>query len=159
VFGIWSLAAAMFAIAIATDAFDGRSARRWPYPVGEHRWWRRNPSMFDMIADGSLTLLALFGLSVKMPIWWLVFAVALLSAFGFLAVIKATHKFNTTLAEKIQVVHGLLNGALMFAMLVAMTIKATSHWPLALGFYLMAGGLLLIFIGDRVVSRPEVRRK
>jgi phosphatidylglycerophosphate synthase len=158
-YGIWPLATIMFLVAMLTDALDGAAARRWPYPPEEKHWWRRSTRLIENFADCTLTFANLIWLALTNPFWWWVILASVVVAALVLVMISVVGKRNPVAAEKIDVVYGWLSVALMASMLITMTVKATTHWPIVLAFYAVVGLVVLITKWDRATTRPETRER
>ena len=151
----------MFLIGILSDAFDGIAARRWPYtPTENARYpWRKDPHAFDNAADLSLSTAALLGVTFSLLSFWgaitTVVAVASVSLM-FVEAVELAAKTDVKRAERIDVTHGFVYGAELFAMLVVMTWQASEHWLWVVVGYIVLACPLLWAKRDRITSRPEV---
>ena len=155
----WPLATGMFIVALATDALDGIAARAWPYPAGEHHWWRSNPHLIDNIPDGTLTFAILTWLAIDSPLWWWVIAVVVVGTAAILFLISFVGKYSATAAEKIDVIYGWTYAGVLVAILMTMTVNATDKWPVMAFVYFSAGVWILITKWDRATTRPETRQR
>lgn len=158
--GLWSLAIILFILAILTDTLDGTIARKWPYSSEENKtfWWRKDPHLLDNTADMVLTLATLIGLIIWSPTTWgLITGGILIGTAILLITIRHLRSHHPVAAERVDVFHGWCFVALLLAMLVAMTINATSQWPYIIIIYGLATIMVIILKWDRVISRPETR--
>jgi len=154
---MWPIATILFIAVILTDAFDGMAARRWPYPAGMSHWWSLDGHRYDNTMDAIMMATVIIGLAVRLPIWWLILAIIVVGTIVLLRTIAYVRTFNPALAEKIDVAHGWMFVSILVAMLVNMTVLATSHWPFWIGIYAGVGAFMLYIKRDRAVSRPETR--
>lgn len=156
----WGPAAIAFGIGLLSDAFDGICARTWPFEPESSHWWRKNPHAFDNAADLSLSTAGLVGLGFSLLPFW--HAAGVLVGVAGVSVMFVKHieimidEGRPRAAEITDVIHGFVYGVEMIAMLVIMTIMATSAWVVILVVYVIAGIPLLWLKRDRLLSRTEV---
>ena len=159
--GAWVLATVVFLVGILSDAFDGIAARRWPYSPAENaRYpWRKDPHALDNAADLSLSTAALLGVTLAL-LSFLEATVVVATVAGvslvFVKAVELAARTDVKCAERIDVAHGFVYGAELFAMLVIMTWQAFELWPWVVAGYVILACPLLWVKRDRVTSRPEV---
>lgn len=159
----WKLALVAFAIGILSDAFDGPAARHWPYTESENKSkpWRRDPHVFDNMADLSLSTAGFVGLTLTqlslLQAGLVLASIALLFVYFVQMVEWYARHGRPDMAEKFDVAHGFVYGAELAAMLIIITALAMPYWwPVAALAYMPLGLCLLWFKRDRITSRAEV---
>ena len=157
----WTVALAVFAAGISTDALDGIFARGWPYSRADEArlpWRRLDMHKVDSLADALLIGAALVALAIVFPHrWvWIDITIAFVSV-----VIKATVQWMAQrgwrAAEVVDVIHGWLYAAILALIVVELTRLAGWPWQVVTAG-LVALPILLVAKWDRATTRPETRK-
>lgn len=149
----WLLAMIVLILAILSDALDGIAARRWP---PNDRWYRKDSHVFDNAGDLTLFVGTIAALAVQVqPLWIVITVIAVVGSIP-IEIFKA--KLRPLFAERVDVFHGWCFGALLAAMLVQVTILATSGFATVTLVWVYFAVTIVIVVRkwDRMTSRPEV---
>jgi CDP-diacylglycerol--glycerol-3-phosphate 3-phosphatidyltransferase len=145
----WRIAsAALFAVAIFTDALDGKIARKYNIVTNFGK-------LADPIADKALTGMAFIGLSIIGELWWWVTIVILIREWGITLLRFVVLRYGVMAARK----GGKIKTVLQAVALILMLLPLPS-WLLPVGWVVMGAAFLVTVITgvDYLLEANRMRR-
>jgi CDP-diacylglycerol--glycerol-3-phosphate 3-phosphatidyltransferase len=145
----WRIASSViFALAIFTDALDGRIARKYDIVTNFGK-------LADPIADKALTGMAFIGLSIIGELWWWVTIVILVREWGITLLRFVVLRYGVMAARK----GGKIKTVLQAVALILLLLPLPS-WLLPVGWVVMAAAFVVTVITgvDYLLEANRMRR-
>lgn len=150
---LWRLAAtAVFIVAIVTDAFDGRIARKYNLITKFGKIW-------DPIADKALTGTAFIGLSILGELPWWITLIILFREWGITWMRVAMLKYGVMVANKGGKLKTILQSIALILFLPGLPLLPQPLQWLAWAVMIAAFGLTVVSGVDYVREAVQLRRR